>query len=177
MQEQYERIWLIFADAKHAIKHQHISPVRYYQQLFRDYKFSILARDAELWLDFYILKKTDFFYICRSASCGRGNDSSAIFFLPSSWEFLWLRWNGPGWSGFHPTNIFIISHSWHRRPCRNSTFTGVCFKLCPPKGVRNNTGRGLTDYEVCRTNDTTLFFQTGYCEVVCLACLQTWNTK
>ena len=77
-------------------------------------------------------------------------------FLPSSWEFLWLRWNGPGWSGFHPTNIFIISHSWHQRPCRNSTFTGVCFKLCPPKGVRNNTGRRLTDYEVCRTHDTIL---------------------
>lgn len=42
-------------------------------------------------------------------------------------------------SGFHLTNIFIISHSWHRTPSADNTFTGVCFKLCPPKGVRNNT--------------------------------------
>ena len=30
-----------------------------------------------------------------------------------------------GWSGFHLTNIFIISHSWHQRACLNNTFTPV----------------------------------------------------
>lgn len=53
--------------------------------------------------------------------------------------------------GFHRTNIFIISHSWRHRSGRNNTFTGVCFELCPPKGVRNNTDLRLITPDYRRT--------------------------
>lgn len=56
--------------------------------------------------------------------CGHGEDPSVFYSAIQLRVFLSLRWNEEGeegWrlrSGFHQTNIFIISHSWHRRPWR-----------------------------------------------------------
>lgn len=49
-------------------------------------------------------------------------DSSAFF---SAIQLRVSQMKQAGWSGFHLTNIFIISHSWHQRPFRNNTFTGI----------------------------------------------------